>query len=77
MPKVGLIFKFQNRGLETSVSFLYIFFRFKKFIHFRGNYFMYFLFCMCPAMGWASDRKKNPKMKRRSVEYWLSKSIAP
>ena len=36
-----------------------------------------FLFRMCPAMGWANKRNKKIKMRRRSVEYLASKSLAP
>ena len=44
---------------------------------FPRQLFLYFLLCMCPAICWANKRKQNTKMKRISVGYWPSKSLAP
>ena len=37
--------------------------------------FSFFVFC--PAMGWASKRKKHTNMRGRFVDYLTSKSLAP
>ena len=49
----------------------------QKIVHFRGNDFCIFFFVCAPLWAGQVNGKKYTKMRRRSVEYWPSKSLAP